>query len=129
MKTRVTELTLPLKAVAGLNLLQAAARLWFVYVIQSGGIGEFLEVPLGSGTLTAISAMFLRLGVAGIVSVVGFVRKKEWGLTAVLAVNGLTVLFDVWGYTVQSSALLGLLVPGLTALLVLRERGKLKAST
>lgn len=50
MKMSVTELTLPLKAVAGLSLIQAAARLWFVYVILIGGIGEFLETPMSGAT-------------------------------------------------------------------------------
>jgi hypothetical protein len=117
-ETKTSTPTLTLKAIAGLNLLQAAMRLIFVYIMMTGGIGEFLETEISGGTLASIGAVFLFLGVAGIVSVIGVIKQRGWGVKAILGVNILTILFDVWGYTVQSSALLGFIVPAITILLV-----------
>ncbi len=111
-----------LKAVAGLNLLQAALRLMFFYIMITGGIGQFLEVAIDEGTLQVLSIAFLLLGVGGLISVYGFIKGLEWGIKAILAVNVVTILVDVWGYFVQSSAFMGLIVPGLTLVILVKER-------
>lgn len=121
------KLTTPLKAIAGLNLAQAAMRLMFFYIIQTGGIDQFLEVTIGQGTLQIIGVIFLVLGVAGVASVYGFIKRLDWGVKAVLAVSVFTILFDVWGYMVQSSAFLGFIVPGLTLAILFKERKHLEA--
>ena len=116
------KLTILLKAVAGLNLLQAALRLMFFYIMITGGIGQFLEVAIDASTLQTLSIAFLILGLGGLISVYGFIKGLEWGVKAILAVNILTILLDLWGYFVQSSAFMGLIVPGLTLVILLKER-------
>ena len=120
------KLTTLLKVAAGLNLVQAAMRLMFFYIMLTGGINQFLEVTINESTLNAISIAFLLLGAAGLVSVYALIRRLEWGVKAVLAVNVLTILLDIWGYMIQSSAFLGFIVPGLTFVILAKERKHLE---
>ena len=122
------KLTTPLKAAAGLNLIQAAMRLMFFYIMITGGIDQFLEVAINEGTLQAISIVFLVLGASGLVAVYGLIKGTRWGVKAILAVNVLTIVFDIWGYLVQSSAFLGFLVPGLTFIILAKERKHLEGT-
>ena len=122
------KLTTLLKAAAGLNLIQAAMRLMFFYIMITGGIDQFLEVAINPSTLQAISIVFLFLGAAGLMSVYGFIKGARWGLKAIIAVNALTMIFDIWGYLVQSSAFLGFIVPVLTFILLAKERGHLEVT-
>ncbi len=123
-ETRQAGIKIPasIQVATGLNLLQATARMGFVYIMLTGGIGEFLEVPISAMTLNVIGAVFFLLGIAGAASVWGMLARKAWALKTLLAVNVLTILFDVWGYTVQSSAFLGFIVPLLTIVLLLRGK-------
>jgi hypothetical protein len=122
------KLTTLLKAVAGLNLLQAVLRLMFFYIMITGGIGQFLEVAIDAGTLQILGVAFLILGVGGLISVYGFIKGLEWGVKAVLVVNILTILLDLWGYFVQSSAFMGLIVPVLTLVILVKERKNMERS-
>ena len=122
------KLTTLLKAAAGLNLLQAAMRLMFFYIMITGGIDQFLEVAIKEETLQAISIIFLVLGASGLVSVYGLIKGARWGVKAILAVNLLTIVFDIWGYLVQSSAFLGFIVPGLTFIILAKERKHLEVT-
>ena len=121
-ETKTNMFPINIRAVTGLNLIQAIARIWFVYIMLTGGIGEFLEVSISTMTLNMIGAMFLLLGVAGVASVFAMLMRKSWALKALLAVNILTIILDVWGITVQSSAFLGFIVPLLTILMILKEK-------
>ena len=120
------KLTTPLKAVAGLNLIQGAMRLMFFYIMITGGIDQFLEVEINPSTLQAISIIFLVLGVASLISIYGFIKRTGWGVKAILAVNVLTILFDIWGYLIQQSAFLGFIVPGATFVILAIERKHLE---
>lgn len=116
------KLTTPLKAVAGLNLIQAAMRLMFFHIMITGGIDQFLEAAINPSTLQAMSIFFLILGVTGLVSIYGFIKGTGWGVKAILAVNVLTILLDIWGYLIQQSAFLGFIVPGITIVILAIER-------
>ena len=116
-----------IKIVTALNLLQATTRMFFIYVMLTGGIGEFLEVSISTGTLNALSVMFFTLGVTGAISVFGIITQKTWALKAMLAVNVSTIIFDIWGYMIQSSAFIGFIVPVLTILLILIEKSSWRA--
>ena len=101
-------------------------RLMFFYIMITGGIGQFLEVAIDAGTLQILGVAFLILGVGGLISVYGFIKGLEWGVKAVLVVNILTILLDLWGYFVQSSAFMGLIVPVLTLVILVKERKNLE---
>jgi len=114
--------TTPIKAALGLNLIQAVMRLMFFYIMITGGIDEFLDVTINPSTLQGISIVFLVLGIGGLISIYGLAMRKEWGVKAIRAVNALTIIFDIWGYLVQSSAFFGFIVPVLNFILLAKER-------
>ena len=122
------KLTTQLKAAAGLNLIQAAMRLMFFYIMMTGDIDQFLEVTINPSTLQALSIVFLILGTAGMLSTYGFIKGTGWGVKAILTVNVLTILFDIWGYLVQPSAFLGFIVPVLTFIILAKERKHLEVT-
>ena len=122
------KLSTQLKAAAGLNLLQAAMRLMFFYIMMTGGIDQFLELTINASTLQAISVVFLLLGASGLISIYGFIKRTQWSVKTILAVNALTILFDIWGYLVQPSAFLGFIVPVLTFIILAKERKHLGAT-
>jgi len=112
------------KLLIGANTLNGLFRLYFAYLGTTPAIKEFLTVPVTDGTMTIINIMFLLLGLVGIVASIGLMRGYEWALKVLILVSVTTILFDVWGYTIQSSAALGFIVP-IMSLFMLYRSGRL----
>ena len=85
-------------------------------------IYDFLTVEVSPSTLALINSAFLVLGVAGLVTAYGLLRDSRWGYWGALIVNIATIVFDVWGFTVQSSAALGFVMPVISIILLYRAR-------
>ncbi len=109
------------KLLIGANTLNSAFRLYFAYLGTTPAIQEFLTVPVSSVTMNIINIMFLILGVGGIIASFALVRGIEWAPKALILVSVVTILFDVWGYTIQSSAALGFIVPIVTLFMLYRS--------
>ncbi|NQT09296.1 hypothetical protein HQ586_09480 [Candidatus Bathyarchaeota archaeon] len=109
-------------AVSALSGLQSILRLYFSYLGFTGGIDEFLTSPVSQGTLHFINSAFLLLGIAGILATLGLIIGKKWGLWCSFLVLVSTVVFDVWGFKIQSTAVLGIIMPALSMIHLYKER-------
>ena len=109
------------KLLIGVNILNGVFRLYFAYLGTTPAIKEFLTTPVTVGTMNIINLVFLLLGLGGVVASVGLLRGNEWGTKALILVSIVTILFDVWGYTIQSSAALGFIAPVVTLFLLYRS--------
>lgn len=110
------------KAVLGLNLLQAVLRVVFTALSLSGGMGQFLNRSITSTDADVLFAMFAILGVAGLVSVFLASRRQTAGIMALGAVSVVTIIFDIWGMTIQGTAAIGFVVPVITLASILLVR-------
>ncbi len=108
-------------AVSALSGLQSTLRLYFSYLGFTGGIDEFLTSPVSQGTLQFINSIFLLLGIAGILATLGLIMEKKWGLWCSFLVLVSTVVFDIWGFKIQSTAMLGIIMPALSMILLYKE--------
>jgi uncharacterized membrane protein len=115
--------------VAFLALVQGALRTYFG-LAGAGALGvaardqvmALIDTPV-SNEMLMIAAPFLLLGVLGLAATVGLGARQRWAVPATLMVSAATIIYDLWAVaTVQSSALIGLVVPVITiAFLVLRK--------
>jgi len=94
--------------------LQSIGRLYFYYIYMVGGIGEFLTSPVSQGTLQLMMTIFLLLGSVGLIASAGLLLRKRWGLWCTALATGATIIFDIWGLSIQSSAAIGFIVPALS---------------
>ncbi len=94
-----------------LNFLQALGRLLFAILGVQGGIDQFLDVPVSDMTSLILHIMFFFLGITGLIAAYGLFKKVTWGVWAVILVSVITILFDIWGFTIQKTAAIGFFVP------------------
>jgi len=111
-------------AASVLSGLQSVLRLYFFYLGITGGIGDFLTTPVSQGTLQFINSVFLILGIAGVVATLGLLMGRRWGLWGAIMVLVSTVVFDVWGFKIQSTAAMGVVMPVLAMILLYRGRSR-----
>jgi len=97
-----------------LNFLQSFGRLSFAILGVRGGIDQFLDVPVSDTTSLILHVMFLFLGASGLVATYGLWKKQKWGFWAVIFVSVTTIIFDIWGITIQTTAAMGFVVPVLS---------------
>jgi hypothetical protein len=107
-------------AASALSGLQSLLRFYFFYLGFTGGIGEFLTSPVSQGTLQFINSVFLVLGIAGMVATLGLFMEKRWGLGCSFIVLVSTVVFDAWGSRIQSTAVMGVVMPVLSLIILSR---------
>ena len=110
--------------ITGLNTFQAIMRVLFAYIGTTDMIKEFLTTPVTEQTMMIINVSFLMLGVAGLISSFGLLTKKKWGILSATIVSVLTIIFDIWGVTVQSTASMGFIIPVITLVYFYIIRGK-----
>ncbi|RLF98730.1 hypothetical protein DRN58_06390 [Thermococci archaeon] len=97
-----------------LNFLQSFGRLSFAILGIRGGIDQFLDAPVSDTTSLILHVMFLFLGASGLVATYGLWKKQKWGFWAVIFVSVTTIIFDIWGITIQTTAAMGFVVPVLS---------------
>ncbi|MBU7013343.1 MAG: DUF2127 domain-containing protein [Theionarchaea archaeon] len=107
-----------------LNFLQACGRLLFAGAGLSGGIDQFLDVPVSAATALVLHAMFFFLGISGLFAAYGLWRGKKWGFWAILLIGAVTIVFDIWGYTIQKTAAIGFVVPVISIGFLYLKRSK-----
>lgn len=94
-----------------LNVLQSVGRLLFAFLGMSGGIDQFLDVPVSYTTSLILHVMFFFLGISGLFAAYGLWKRQKWGFWGIIFVSAATIIFDVWGITIQITAALGFIVP------------------
>ncbi|MBI0582952.1 MAG: hypothetical protein ISF22_01860 [Methanomassiliicoccus sp.] len=108
-------------AVAFLGAVQAALRTYFG-LSGAGLLGAaardqvlaLIETPV-SNEMLVIIAPFLILGLAGAAATASLAMGRQWGVQATVAVSVATIVYDMYAaLTVQSSAVIGLVVPVIT---------------
>lgn len=108
--------------VAFLWLFQSIGRLYFAVSGTPAGMGQFLNQPVTYTTSSTLFVMFLSLGIGGLVASFGLWRKEKWGFWGITLTSVTTIAFDVWGYTLESTAVLGFIVPIISLLYLYSER-------
>jgi len=98
--------------VALLWILQSAGRFLFGY-LSATTPGGLLDVEVTLATLQIIDTMFLVLGALGLIATAGLLLRRKWGFHATVIASVSTILFDIWGVTIQSSAAMGFVVPAI----------------
>ena len=107
--------------VAALSVLQSLFRLVFYYMGVTGA--ELLDVEVAGSAMRLINAMFLLIGVAGVISAFGIYRMKRWGYWGTILLSVATIIFDVWGLTIQLTAAMGLVLPAAFIVYLYLRRG------
>ncbi|MEM2996523.1 MAG: hypothetical protein QW638_04230 [Candidatus Bathyarchaeia archaeon] len=108
-------------------ILQSVGRfaLGYLSAITPGGL---LDVEVAQITLQTINLMFFLLGILGVIAVAGLLLMRRWGFWATAFVSVFTILFDLWGITIQFSAAMGLVVPAISLLILLAKKSQLQES-
>jgi hypothetical protein len=104
-----------------LNLLSGVLRVYFAYLGTTEAIKDFLTVTVSPATMAIINVVFLLLGVGGFIASIGMFMKASWSIKVMVLVSLVTILFDIWGYTIQFTAALGVVVPVITLLVIYRN--------
>jgi len=87
----------------------AILRVLFGYMAASGV--QLLDTPVAQSTSNIIMVTFLFLGLSGLIVSFGLWQMKRWGfLGAIIVILG-TIIFDIWGMTIQYTAAMGFVVP------------------
>ena len=108
-----------------LNILQSTGRLFFAILGLSGGMKQFLDVSISPATDGFLLLMFFILGISGYIAIYGVWQQRPWGIKGILFVSGLTILFDIWGLTIQTTAALGFIVPLCTILFIYAKKSQI----
>jgi len=72
---------------------------------------ELLEIEITRSVMQLINMMFLLIGVAGLITAFGLYRMKRWGYWGTVLLSVVTIVFDIWGFTIQFMAAMGIVLP------------------
>ncbi|MEM2093288.1 MAG: hypothetical protein QXE16_03280 [Candidatus Bathyarchaeia archaeon] len=106
-------------------IVQSVGRLCFAALGTPEGMGQFLDVPITYATSVILFAMFLFLGVLGLIAAFGLLAGRRWGFWTVILASFATIAFDLWGLTIQFTAAIGLVVPALSIIILLHQKSQL----
>lgn len=98
----------------------AVLRVYFAYLSMTGV--QLLDVQVSQSVTQILSLSFLSLGVAGLFTSVGLWLNMRWGTVGTMLVSVATIVFDVWGLTIQLTAVLGFIVPVIAIVYLLAAR-------
>ena len=112
----VLERTKGFAFVAFLWLMNALLRVVFGMMSTQGSL---LDIPVPLIIDQILIVMFFILGLLGFITSYGFMKLERWGFQGVVLVSLLTILFDIWGITIQFTAALGFIVPAVVLLFII----------
>lgn len=101
-------------------IVNAILRIYFGYLTITGV--QLLDVQISPLVHQSLTAMFLFLGASGVTVSVGFWMRERWGYLGVVIVSILTILFDIWGVTIQFTAAFGFIAPVIVMLYLFPRR-------
>lgn len=90
--------------------------------------GGLLDVEVSLITIQTINTMFFLLGILGFIAVFGLLLMRKWGFWATVFVSVLTILFDIWGVTIQFTVAMGFVVPLISLLMLFAKKSQLQES-
>ena len=94
-----------------LSVLQSIFRLIFFYIGMTGA--ELIEVEIAISTQQIINILFLFIGVIGLITAFGLYQMKSWGYGGTILLSVATIIFDIWGLTIQFTAAMGIILPAI----------------
>ena len=103
--------------------LQSALRLIFGYINVT--VGSLLDVEVSHTVFQTLVLMFFLLGISGFIGTFGLWRMKKWGFWGIILVSSATIIFDIWGVTIQFTAAMGFIVPVLSILYLFARKSNL----
>ncbi|MHA1924925.1 MAG: hypothetical protein ACXABV_14415 [Candidatus Thorarchaeota archaeon] len=98
----------------------AILRVLFGYLTVSGV--QLLDIPVAQSILNGLAAVFIFLGVSGFIVAFGFWQMKQWGYLGTIMIILVTIVFDIWGMTIQYTAAMGFAVPILVLIYLVANR-------
>ncbi|MBS7614819.1 DUF2127 domain-containing protein [Candidatus Bathyarchaeota archaeon] len=107
--------------VALLRILQSAGRFVFGY-LSATTPGGLLDVEVAPVTIQIIDTMFFLLGILGFIAAVRLLLMRKWGYYVTVITSVITILFDIWGVTIQSSAAMGFVVPVISLIVLFAKK-------
>lgn len=110
--------------VSFLWIVQSVGRLCFVAFGTPEGMGQFLDTPISPTTSIMLFAMFLLLGVLGLIAALGLLAGQKWGFWSTILTSFATIAFDLWGLTIQFTAAIGLVVPTISIIVLYARKRK-----
>jgi len=113
--------------VAFLWIIQSVGRFFFGYLSAITPEG-LLDAEVSQAIIQIIDAMFFLLGILGFIAVVGLLSMKKGGFWATVLVSVATIVFDMWGLTIQYTATMGFIVPAILILYLYFKKSQLLAT-
>ncbi|MEM2005685.1 MAG: hypothetical protein QW705_05325 [Zestosphaera sp.] len=111
--------------IGSLWVIQSVGRLFFAALGTPAGMGRFLDTPVTYTISFVLFTMFLSLGAFGLIAALGLLARRRWGFWLTILVSIATIVFDVWGLTIQLTATIGLIVPVISILVLYPKRSQL----
>lgn len=104
--------------VALLAMAQSALRFYFG-LGTTGVLGSDLEAQLTTllenpitDPLLVLTVPFFLLGAFGIVTAIGLLAGRSWGVYGTIALSVVTIIYDAWAMAViQCTAVMGMVLP------------------
>jgi len=90
-----------------LILVQSVMRLALTQVDSS----QLVDMQMTEFQAGFVQVMLYALGIGGIAFAYPFLKGTRVGMYGILGVNLATIAFDIWGMTIQWTAVMGMIVP------------------
>ena len=91
--------------------------------------GSLLDNPVPLIVEQFLIVAFLTLGALGFITSYGLLKRERRGVLGVAAVSLLTIVFDIWGMTIQFTAALGFIAPAIALLYIVPMMFKWRITT
>lgn len=104
-----------------LAVLQSILMVAFFYAIIFNI--ELIDVKIPSSIFQTTGSISLMLGLGGLLSAYGLWRLEKWGYWGAVLTSISTIIFSLWGSTIQFKAVAGMILPiTLLAYIIPRRR-------